>query len=135
MTILAALLGPIRGCRPSRIWREGDWDMATFQALGRNGNWPVTVAVGDSSHTALLRATLPLAVQRKRRNAVADLAARLNSAVAGRFIGPDRSGRMLYEVGIPSDAATVAEGIELMVHTVDRHLPGFFAVAGGAQTP
>jgi hypothetical protein len=109
--------------------------MATFQALGRNGNWPVTVAVGDTGNTAMLRATLPLAVRRKQRDAVADLAARLNSTVAGRFIGPDRGGRMLYELAIPSDAATVPEGIEIMVHTVDRHLPGFFAVAGGAQTP
>ncbi|QQP91890.1 hypothetical protein IGS68_12085 [Skermanella sp. TT6] len=125
--------------------RGEDPQALRFHAMGRNGNWAVVMTVDEpcperADDVLDIVSTLPLTVSRRQRAAVGELVACLNAlADDGRFEGPDASGRVhcrgLHR--IPADA--VPSSLRLLVERhialVDRHLPSFFAVVAGGQTP
>ncbi|UEM23547.1 hypothetical protein JL100_012680 [Skermanella mucosa] len=116
-----------------------------FHAMGRNGNWPVIMTVDEGCREhgddiLDITSTLPLTVIRRQRASVEELVACLNDlADDGWFEGPDASGRIHCRGIHHIPAEAVPSGLRLLVERhialVDRHLPSFFAVAAGGQTP
>jgi hypothetical protein len=116
-----------------------------FQAMGRNGNWPVTITLekdaGEKDAGALsICSTLPLSIDRSRRQAIAELVTRLNDAAEeGHFEAPDASGRIRYRSRHDIPAGTGTAGLRLAIErhvaAVDGDLSSFFAVVAGGQTP
>jgi hypothetical protein len=111
-----------------------------FQAMGRNGNWPVAITLEENGSALAISSTLPLTIDRTRRPAMAELVNCLNAAAEeGRFEMPDGSGRIRYRSLHDIPAVTGAAGLRLVVErhvaAVDSDLSSFFAVAAGGQTP
>ncbi len=116
-----------------------------FHAMGRNGNWPVVMTVdeGRQQHADDILdivSTLPLTVSRRQRAAIGELVACLNDlADDGRFEGPDASGRIhcrgIHRIPAEAVPSSLHLLVERHIALVDRHLPSFFAVAAGGQTP
>jgi hypothetical protein len=143
------LLGYLRqnlGKRHVCLSRQPDGQEAfCFQAMGRNGNWPVTITlekdIGEKDAGALaICSTLPLTIDRSRRQAIAELVTRLNDAAEeGHFETPDASGRIRYRSRHDISAGTGTAGLRLAIErhvaAVDGNLSSFFAVVAGGQTP
>jgi hypothetical protein len=138
------LLGYLRqnfGKRHICLSRQPDGQEALcFQAMGRNGNWPVTITPEEGGSILSIYSTLPLTIDRARRQAITELVTRLNDAAEeGRFEPPDASGRIRYRSrhDVPSSAGNVGPrlAVERHVSVVDGDLSSFFAVAAGGQTP
>jgi hypothetical protein len=148
------LLGYLRqnlGKRHVCLSRQPDGQEAfCFQAMGRNGNWPVTITlekdigekdIGEKDAGALaICSTLPLTIDRSRRQAIAELVTRLNDAAEeGHFAAPDASGRIRYRSRHDIPAGTGTAGLRLAIErhvaAVDGDLSSFFAVVAGGQTP
>jgi hypothetical protein len=111
-----------------------------FQAMGRNGNWPVAITPEKDGGVLSICSTLPLTIDRARRQAITELVTRLNDAVEeGHFEAPDASGRIRYRSRHNTPVLTGAAGVRLAVEghlaVVDGDLSSFFAVAAGGQTP
>ena len=111
-----------------------------FQAMGRNGNWPVAITLEEDGGVLSICSTLPLTITPARRQAIAELVTRLNDAAEeGRFEAPDASGRIRYRSrhDVPASAGTAGLrlAVERHVAVVDGDLSSFFAVAAGGQTP
>src|SRR3954449_1713701 len=111
-----------------------------FQAMCRNGNWPVTITLEKDGNALAICSTLPLTIGRSRHRAIAELVTRLNDAAEdGHFEAPDVSGRIRYRSrhDVPAEAGTagIRLAIERHVAAVDGNLSSFFAVAAGGQTP
>jgi hypothetical protein len=135
------LLGYLRqdfGKRHVCLSRHPDGqEVLQFQAMGRNGNWPVTIFPEDNGTVLSICSTLPLTIERMRRQAINELVTRLNDAAEeGYFEAPDTGGRIRYRSRhvIPASAGPRL-AIERHVAVVDGDLPSFFAVAAGGQTP
>ena len=47
-----------------------------FQAMGRNGNWPVAITPEEDGAVLSICSTLPLTIDRARRQAIAELVTR-----------------------------------------------------------
>jgi len=111
-----------------------------FQAMGRNGNWPVTITPEEGGSILSICSTLPLTIDRARRQAITELVTRLNDAAEeGRFEPPDASGRIRYrsrhDTPLSEGTSCLRLAIECHVAAVDADLSSFFAVAAGGQTP
>ena len=138
------LLGYLRqdfGKRHVCLSRQPDGqEVFCFQAMGRNGNWPVAITPEEDGGVLSICSTLPLTITQARRQAIAELVTRLNDAAEeGRFEAPDASGRIRYRSrhDTPASAGTSrpASGGRTPVSAVDGDLSSFFAVAAGGQTP
>jgi hypothetical protein len=110
-----------------------------FHAMGRNGNWPVVMTEG-SGDLLDITSTLPLTIPRAGRKRVGELVDRLNIlAEDGGFTGPDAVGRIhcqgVHRIPEGADRNGLRLLVERHLALVDRHLPSFFAVAAGDQTP
>jgi hypothetical protein len=108
--------------------------------MGRNGNWPVAITPEEDGRVLSICSTLPLTIDRARRQAITELVTRLNDAVEdGHFEAPDASGRIRYRSRHDTPASAGAAGLRLAVErhlaAVDGDLSSFFAVAAGGQTP
>lgn len=138
------LLGYLRqdfGKRHVCLSRQPDGqEVFCFQAMGRNGNWPVAITPEEDGRVLSICSTLPLTIDRARRQAITELVTRLNDAVEdGHFEAPDASGRIRYRSRHDTPASAGAAGLRLAVErhlaAVDGDLSSFFAVAAGGQTP
>jgi hypothetical protein len=138
------LLGYLRqdfGKRHVCLSRQADGrEVFCFQAMGRNGNWPVTITPEEDGYVLSICSTLPLTIDRARRRAITELVTRLNDdAEDGRFEPPDATGRIRYRSRHDTPASAGAAGLRLAVErhlaAVDGDLSSFFAVAAGGQTP
>ena len=108
--------------------------------MGRNGNWPVAITPEEDGGVLSICSTLPLTINRARRQAITELVTRLNDAVEeGHFEAPDASGRIRYRSRHDTPASAGTAGLRLAIErhlaAVDGDLSSFFAVAAGGQTP
>jgi hypothetical protein len=138
------LLGYLRqdfGKRHVYLSKQPDGqEILNFQAMGRNGNWPVAIGLEQDDSVLSICSTLPLTISHGQRQAITELVTRLNDAAEeGHFEAPDAAGRIRYRSrhDVPASDGTAGPrlAIERHVSIVDGDLSSFFAVAAGGQTP
>jgi len=128
------------GSRNVRFYRHADCEILAFQAIGRNGNWPVEITFDSTDRSLAVHSTLPLTIRRLQRHAVADLIDRINATERECVFCPADVGervicRSVRRLPRQIDTCMISAMVENHVAAVDRHLPCFFAVAAGGQTP
>jgi hypothetical protein len=128
------------GGRNLRFYRHADRELLAFQTIGRNGDWAVEIAFDSEERILTVRSALPLTVRRLQRHAIAELASRINSNERDILFGlTDNGERMIcrscHRLSRQTDARSIVALVENHIAAVDRHLPSFFAVAAGGQTP
>ena len=115
-------------------------ETATFRVQGRSGVWHMSVA-SDNEAQIVLTSVLPLRVPKHHRSDIGSLIERLNARPGhGTYLSPDDVGRIKSRrtVAVTDTSrreALLRAAITDEIAAIDRHLPSFFAVAGGALTP
>lgn len=144
MAEIAAQIRHLFASRHVRSWQESGTDVIEIRATARNGNWPMIIRIGPGDRPELrslsVRSMLPFRVSKERRDSIVELLSHLDgSPERGRFEFRGDSARVehVQTISIAQDEAdhSLIRSIDGLIAEVDGHLPSFFAVVSGAQTP